>query len=242
MRWVGNEEGIAGDPCWATLTSGGMLPGLADAEVLNRGMRDGSEWLPAECDVSIRPGWFYHPAEDGQVKTPEQLMDLYFRSVGRGASLLINLPPDRRGRIHAADAAALAGFRQLREAAFGVNLAAGARATLPAAAVVTDGNADTYWHPSPDDRAPYELALELRSAATFNVIGLREYLPLGQRVDEFAVEAEVDGAWVELGRATSIGSLRLLRVETTTAARLRLRVLAASAPPALSELALYSPS
>ena len=99
-RWVGNEDGVAGDPCWATLADERLAFGSADTARLNRGDRPGALWVPAECDVSIRPGWFYHPKEDGRVKSPEALMDLYYASVGRGATLLLNVPPDRTGRIH----------------------------------------------------------------------------------------------------------------------------------------------
>ena len=94
VRWVGNEKGIAFDPAWATLNRDDFAPGEADEARLNRGDRPGTHWLPAECDVSIRPGWFYHPAEDEKVKSPDELLDLYYQSVGRGASFLLNVPPD----------------------------------------------------------------------------------------------------------------------------------------------------
>src|ERR1022692_420784 len=98
VRWVGNERGIAGKTCWATLSPEGFSPGYANESRLNSGDRPGTRWIPAECDVSIRPGWFYHEKEDDAVKTPEQLLELYYQSVGRGANFLLNLPPDRRGR------------------------------------------------------------------------------------------------------------------------------------------------
>src|SRR6185436_9705360 len=99
VRWVGNERGVAGETCWATLNRDEFVPGRADEARLNRGDRPGSHWVPAECDVSIRPGWFYRQNEDTKVRTAENLMDLYFTSVGRGASFHLNLPVDRRGRI-----------------------------------------------------------------------------------------------------------------------------------------------
>jgi alpha-L-fucosidase len=95
VRWVGNERGIAGETCWATLNREDFVPGRADEARLNRGDRPGTHWAPAECDVSIRPGWFYHAREDSRVRTPQNLVDLYYSSVGRGASLLLNLAPDR---------------------------------------------------------------------------------------------------------------------------------------------------
>src|SRR6516225_1101973 len=102
FRWVGNESGVAGDPCWATLNVAGRYPG-GKSEGLNSGERPGTDWIPAECDVSIRPGWFYHAKEDQRVKTPGKLLDIYYKSVGRGACLNLNIPPDRRGQIHDED-------------------------------------------------------------------------------------------------------------------------------------------
>ena len=96
VHWIGNERGTAGETFWDTLNPAGRCPG-SDKAGLNSGERDGTDWIPGECDVSIRPGWFYHASQDAKVKTPEQLLDLYFKSAGHGASLLLNLPPDRRG-------------------------------------------------------------------------------------------------------------------------------------------------
>jgi alpha-L-fucosidase len=124
IRWVGNERGFAGDPCWTTLdmTRPMRYPG-GSSEGLNSGERPGTAWLPAECDVSIRPGWFYHAAEDAKVKTPAQLLDIYYKSVGRGACLNLNLPPDRRGRINERDVESLKSFRRILDATFATNLA-----------------------------------------------------------------------------------------------------------------------
>ena len=104
VRWVGNERGVAGETCWATLNAADFIPGVADEKRLNHGDRPGTHWIPVECDVSIRSGWFYHEKEDAKVKTPGQLVELYYKSIGRGAVLLLNIPPDRRGRIHEDDA------------------------------------------------------------------------------------------------------------------------------------------
>jgi alpha-L-fucosidase len=247
VRWVGNEKGIAGDPSWATLNRDDFAPGEADEARLNRGDRPGIHWLPAECDVSIRPGWFYHPAEDGKVKTPLELLDLYYKSVGRGASLLLNVPPDRRGRIHENDERALRGFRQLLDATFRTDLARGARASASnvrggdarfAAANVLDGRRDTYW--ATDDAATTpELVLDLGRPVTLNVVSLREYLPLGQRVEDWALDAWTDHAWREFAKGTAIGSRRLWRGDDVTTDRVRLRITGAPACPAISEMALF---
>ncbi|MEZ4833799.1 MAG: alpha-L-fucosidase [Caldilineaceae bacterium] len=207
VRWVGNEKGIAGDPCWSTIRADLLFPGIdADAfktrltsdmvaawgspmELLNRGDRHGDAWLPAECDVSIRPGWFYHAAEDDKVRTPENLVDLYFQSVGRGASFLLNLPPDRRGQIHENDVKSLREFRRRLDEIFAKDLAKLARCTADntrgdslqfAPANVLDDDPETYWATDDDIHTP-ALILEFAQPITFNVVSLREYLPLGQR-------------------------------------------------------------
>jgi alpha-L-fucosidase len=242
IRWVGNESGIAGDPCWSRLDRDRFAPGEANAEELNAGHRSGSHWVPAECDVSIRPGWFYHAAEDGAVRSPDNLLDLYFQSVGKGASLLLNLPPDRRGLVHETDAAALLGFRQRLQSIFAANLAQGAQVSGPvgecSAQNLVDGSPDTYWS-ADGGAAQAEVVLEFPAAVTFNIASLREHLPLGQRVDRFALDVDHQGHWQEWGSASSIGSRRLLTGKKVTTSRLRLRILEASAPPALSELALH---
>jgi alpha-L-fucosidase len=247
VRWVGNEKGIAGDPSWSTLNRDDFAPGEADEARLNRGDRPGTHWLPAECDVSIRPGWFYHASEDEEVKTPRELLDLYYKSVGRGASFLLNLPPDRRGRIHERDEASLREFRRLVDATFGTDLARGARATASnvrggdarfAAANVLDGKRGTYWATDDAVTTP-ELVLDLGRPTTFNVVSLREHLPLGQRVEDWALDAWRDDAWGEFARGTAVGSRRLWRGPDVTTTRVRLRVTKAPACPAISELALH---
>jgi alpha-L-fucosidase len=241
IRWVGNEHGIAGDPCWATFTPSGFALGEPDNTLLNHGQRNGDCWLPAECDVSIRPGWFYHAAEDNQVKTPEELVKLYFQSIGRGASLLLNLPPDRRGQVHEKDAQALAAFQERLKRIFQANLARRAKAASPqggAASLALDGSDRTFWSPG-NESTPAELILEFTEPVAFNMISLQEYLPLGQRIDSFAFDAWTDGGWVELAASSSIGSRRLLRIADTRASKARLRVLEASAPPALAALSLF---
>jgi alpha-L-fucosidase len=246
IRWVGNERGVAGETCWATSNREDFAPGRADEARLNRGDRPGTHWVPAECDVSIRPGWFYHQHEDDQVKTPEQLVDLYYSSVGRGASLLLNLPPDRRGRIHEHDVRALQEFRRVIETTFTTNLAAGARAGASnsrggafAPGKVLDGSKTTYWA-TDDDARTASLVLDLRRDASFNVVRLREYLPLGQRVEAVALDQWLSGGWVEFATTTSIGNCRLIRGPRITTSRVRLRVTQAPACPAIAEVGLFA--
>ncbi|SFJ65313.1 alpha-L-fucosidase [Caulobacter sp. UNC279MFTsu5.1] len=239
LRWVGNERGFAGDPCWATMDDGPYTEAKGTS-----GVRGGSVWWPAEVDVSIRPGWFWHAYEDAEVKSPGRLQKIYFESVGRGTNLLLNLPPDRRGRIPDEDVAALKAWGEARRALFARNLAAGARAQASAArpghaaTAVLDGARDTYWACDAGAAAP-ELTLTLPEARTFDVVRLREHLPLGLRVTEFALDVW-DGGWREIARHQGIGAQRLVRLAAPVATRkLRLRVLDAPAGPAISEVSLF---
>ncbi|HJZ80846.1 MAG TPA: alpha-L-fucosidase [Pyrinomonadaceae bacterium] len=249
VRWVGNERGVAGETCWATLNREDFVPGRADQNRLNRGDRPGSSWVPAECDVSIRPGWFYHSPEDAKVRTAENLVGLYYSSVGRGASLLVNLPPDRRGRIHENDVQSLREFRRLLDATFARDLAQGA--ALSASNVrggnhdqrflprnVADNRRETYWASDDEVKTP-ELVLDFKHEITFNVVRLREYLPLGQRVEGFAIDVWRDNQWIELANGTSIGNCRLVRMAPVTTSKMRLRITKAPVCPAISEMGVY---
>ncbi|HEX9730252.1 MAG TPA: alpha-L-fucosidase [Gemmatimonadales bacterium] len=249
VRWVGNERGIAGETCWATSNREEFAPGRADADRLNRGDRPGTHWVPPECDVSIRPGWFYHASEDDRVRTPRDLVDLYYRSIGRGASFLLNLPPDRRGRIPDADVRSLRAFRRLLDATFNSSLATAARVTASnvrgnghdarfLAENVLGRSRSTYWTTDDGITIPV-LTLDLGRAVTFNVVRLREYLPLGQRVEAIALDRWRDDGWVEFANATSIGNCRLVRTVPVTTSKVRLRITQAPVCPAIAELALF---
>ncbi len=246
VRWVGNERGIAGDPSWSTLNKDDFAPGRADEARLNRGDRPGSHWVPAECDVSIRPGWFYHPNEDSKVKSAATLVDLYYSSVGRGASFLLNLAPDRRGQIPDPDLNSLREYRRLIEATFKEDFAQGARVSASnsrgsrfSPRNVVDRRRDTYWTTDDQTTTP-ELILYLGRERTFNVVRLREYLPLGQRVEAFALDIRKDNEWQEFARGTSIGNCKLVRAQPVTASQVRLRITQAPVCPAISEFALFA--
>ncbi len=254
VRWVGNEQGIAGDPCWAAYDPVGADGGAASpGDVRERespaGHRHGAKWLPAECDVSIRPGWFWHERENDRVKTAAQLVDLYYQSVGRGANLLLNVPPNRHGLLAAEDQASLRSFGEYRRSTFGKNLAAHARAWASqvrgndrayGAGNLVDGRSDTCWAVD-DGVLAAEATIDFGRALTFRVIRMREAIRFGQRIDRVAVDRWNGGAWVQLAAATAIGARRLIRIERPVAAqRLRLRVTEASASPALSEFAVFA--
>ncbi|MDR2913185.1 MAG: alpha-L-fucosidase [Alistipes sp.] len=246
-RWMGNERGVAGETNWSTLNIAGFEPGLGapPSRVLNTGEQGGEAWVPAETDVSIRPGWFYSPSTDSRVKSAEQLMEIYYTSVGRNSNLLLNVPPDRTGRINAADSTALMSFRQAREAAFANNLAAGAltltnslRGREFSAKNITDGDPDTYWA-AKDEALSAELEIDLGAEQTFNRLLLSEHIPLGQRVSGVTVECRKEnGEWEPVTEATTIGYKRILRFDEVTARHIRIS-LTALACPTLSNVAVY---
>jgi alpha-L-fucosidase len=175
--------------------------------------------MPAECDVSIRPGWFWHASENDKVKPPEKLFDLYLKSVGRGASFLLNVPPDRRGLIHENDAASLREFGKRVRDTFGRNVAAGINPIMRNSDVI----------------------LDLGAVRRFVYVQLREDIALGQRVGAFAVDIWKDGMWTEAGKGTSIGLCRILQLPQAVATpRVRLRILKTEATPRIAEFGLYT--
>jgi alpha-L-fucosidase len=168
--------------------------------------------------------------------------------VGRGANLILNLPPDRRGIIHENDVRSLREWRRILDATFAQDLARGASVTTSntrgndarfAGVAVVDGKRDTYWA-TDDAVTSAELVLDLGRRVTFNVVRVREYLPLGQRVDSFAVDGWIDGQWQECAAETSIGNQRLVRTRDVTTAKVRLRITQAAACPAISEVSLFA--
>lgn len=247
VRWVGNERGVAGEPCWATIDLPLLLTGAPDVKVLETGQRHGSHWVPAEVDVSIRRGWFYHEAENDRVKSGARLVSIYYTSIGRGANLILNIPPDRRGRIHEKDIASLREMRRILDATFARNLARQA-ALQPShvrggdaafgADKLLDDLPGTYW--STDDGVTQpELVLEWEAPVEFDVVRLAEDIRLGQRVEEFALDRWTGEDWVEFARATGIGPQRLVRFDPVKTQRLRLRVTKSPVCPAISEFGLF---
>ena len=252
VRWVGNEKGVAGETCWATYTphspSGGPgSPGDVIASESTAGTRDGKYWMPAECDVSIRPGWFFHPSENGKVKTSAELFQLYLDSVGRGASFLLNIPPDRRGQLFETDAASVVEFGKRVQHTFSDNLAkrASAKANdtrahgVHALERLVDGRRETYWAAAEGAKTA-SLMFDFAQPVRFDFARLREYTPLGQRIGSFTIEAWGDGVWSRIAQGTSVGIGRIVRLaKPTETNRVRLSLESAAAP-ALSEFGLYA--
>jgi len=211
LRWIGNEQGVAGDPNWAPVDPsrvgfpGDGAPGVTEA--LLHGDPDGSVWRPGETDTSIRPGWFHHAAEDIHVRSVDQLVQLYFTSVGRNSKLLLNVPPTATGQLHPTDVARLAGMRRALDMLFGQDLAAGRHWT---------------WRRTGPRSA--EAELELESGAMVGIADLREEIERGQRVARYSLESSDGGPWRTLTAGSTIGCRKLDRFPPRSVHRLRLRL------------------
>jgi alpha-L-fucosidase len=201
-------------------------------------------WYPAETDVSIRPGWFYHENQDGRVKTPEVLVDIYYSSVGRNSVLLLNIPPDKRGRIHGNDMKSLRGMRTILDETFKTNFAAGAKVTASSekkghtASSVIDEDMDNYWT-SGDGIESASLDFELAAEQTFDRVMLEEDIRVGQRIEEFHLESWDGKQWRPFARGTTIGYKRLLRFPSVRAGKVRLIIDKSRTSPTLYAFGLY---
>lgn len=247
-RWVGNEKGFAGATNWSFLREGEVHPGYEKSYELQYGHADGNQWVPAECDVSIRPGWFYHPEEDDRVKSPDQLVDLYYRSVGHNATLLLNFPVDRRGLIHPVDSANAVRFHEMIQQQLKTNLVAGMTPKVSnerggdfVASALTDDNFDTYWA-TEDGVTTADIEFSFDTPTRMNRMMLQEYIPLGKRVKAFVVEYLDKDTWLPVKlneETTTIGYKRLLRFETVETKGIRIRITDARGPLCLSSVGVY---
>jgi len=244
VRWVGNEDGFAGETNWSTLRRDEFYPGSPNYEELTNGHADGTHWVPAECDVSIRPGWYYHPEQDTAVKTLEKLVDIYYHSVGRNGLLLLNLPVDARGLVHEADERQLRRLGEVIRADFSKNLLVGKTMTASdergknfTLKNILDQDPETYWATG-DGIHTAIVEMDLGETTTFNRLMLQEYIRLGQRVDTFRVSVFKNDKWEPLASGTTVGYKRILRFENQTADKVKIE-LGARAPLCISHLGIY---
>lgn len=231
-RWMGNERGVAGETNWSTLNIEGFEPGhgAPPSEILNSGEMGGNAWVPAETDVSIRPGWFYSPSTDDKVKSVKKLMDIYYTSVGRNSNLLLNVPPDRRGRIHPNDSIRLMEFRDAINNDFKIDLIKDAeiqtscvRSHTYKASNMQDGDYNTFWA-AEDNMLTPSIEIDFKGEKRFNRLMLQEYIPLGQRVASFTVKCWDNDKkdWEELTKATTIGYKRILRFPVVATSKIKI--------------------
>jgi alpha-L-fucosidase len=255
IRWVGNERGYASDTTWETFTPHGKngtrpAPGNVEYGESPRGQRNGKYWMPAECDVPLRPGWFYHASQDGKEKTAAQLFAIYIHSVGRAANMNLGLAPDTTGQLSKGDATRLEEFGKLLHETFSDNLAA--KATFKASNIrgndkkhygpenLIDENRYSYWATDDNIHTP-EIVFDLHELKTFNIIQLREDIKLGQRITSVAIDEWKGGKWGQIASATGIGANRLIKLpEFITTDKIRLRITGSPVCIALSKFGLYA--
>ncbi|XP_058748481.1 alpha-L-fucosidase 1-like [Vicia villosa] len=249
-RWVGNENGVAGSTCWSLFNSSVIQIGGGDNDPRYQSQGDpfGSEWVPALCDVSIRPGWFWHASE--HPKSARELLEIYYKSVGRNCKLLLNVPPNTSGLISPEDIQVLREFSELRHSIFSHNLAASA--SLNASSTrggirdsrfspykVLEESIQTYWAPE-ENQSKWILYINLKELVSFNVLKLQEPIHMGQRVIQFHLEVLIrDGFWKRVVNGTTIGYQRLLLFQKLKSQYLKLVVDKSRADPLISYLGIY---
>ena len=244
IRWCGNENGIINSTNWNLLDTAGFKRGEGSPpnDTLNRGNVNGKHWIPAEADVSIRPGWFYHAKEDSKVKSPKTLFNLYLKSVGNGGNLLLNVPPDRTGRINSVDSASLMGFRCLRDEAFANDLFKGATLRTNSnqpkkLSHLLDHSIQTYWASSL--QANTEIIVLLPKKTNINTVVLEEMIAYGQRVCDFTIEVFDGHAFQKIFTGTTIGRKKIASFTKQETAKLRITILNAKAAPVLRNISGY---
>ncbi|WP_121356664.1 alpha-L-fucosidase [Flavisolibacter nicotianae] len=262
VRWVGTESGYGREQEWSVVPANNLdqsavaansQRGIAfkpegDMRGDDLGSRQqilkakGLVWYPAETDVSIRPGWFFHESENGKVKTPEKLLDIYFHSVGRNGVLLLNIPPDKRGLVHENDVRQLKEWKQLRDEVFKTNLvktAAIQASNGSRTGVLTDEKTGT----DLATRAPDSVVtvnLSWKTPQTFSVLCLQENIRKGQRIEQFVLDYWDGKDWRKAAGGTTVGYKRLVQFEAVRASKVRLRILSSRLNPCLAELGLYN--
>ena len=243
VRWIGNERGIAGDPVWHKVKKAKITDDVKN-EYLNHGDPEGDMYSVGEADVSIRSGWFYH--DNQQPKSIKDLMDIYFKSVGRGTPLLLNIPPNKEGKFADADVARLQEFRATLDQMYATDFAKGATVTasstrknhLYQASHLTDGKDDTSWALANDAKTG-EFTVDLGQKRRFDVVELKEDIAKGQRISGFKVEVELNGRWVPYGEGSTVGYRRLIQGQPVEAQKIRVTITGAQATPILTNFSVY---
>jgi len=248
IRWCGNESGFVNETNWCLFSNDTLYPGKPGIEnLLATGMADGDKWIPAEVDVSIRPGWFYHENENERVKTAEQLFRIYLNSVGRGANLLLNIPPGPDGLLHPLDIEALTSWKQMRDSIFARNIAAEAQISathtrpgsgLYGAVNLTDGNPHTYWA-TDDTVKSADIILHWDNPRQISYVLIQEHIELGQRIRQFEIDALAGGEWKCVVKGTTIGYKRIAETGISGCSAIRIRFIDAKACPVISNIEVY---
>ena len=246
VRWVGNEHGFAYETTWGNLMRDSVYAGMPDyPERFASGQENGTHWVPAESDVSIRPGWYYHEYEDHKVKTLPQLLDIYYKSIGQNSSLLINFPVDRRGLIHEKDVEQIMKLADKIKEDFAVDLAktdevsaSNERGKGFEIENVIDEDKESYWA-TEDGVIESSIVLTLAEPTLINRFVVQEYIPLGQRIKSFTLEVETENGWEEIYHGTTVGIKRILRFDDILAMQVRFTITDAKASPTISNIGIF---
>ena len=243
IRWIGNERGIAGDPVWHKVKKANITENVKN-EYLNHGDPDGDMYSVGEADVSIRSGWFYH--DNQQPKSLKELMDIYFKSVGRGTPLLLNIPPNKEGKFADADVERLKEFKATLDQMYATDFAKGATVTASSTrqnhlykeSHLTDGKDDTSWALS-NDATTGSFTVDLGQKRRFDVVELKEDIAKGQRISGFKIEVETNGRWVPYGEGSTVGYRRLIQGQPVEAQKIRVTITGSQATPILTNFSVY---
>ena len=230
IRWVGNERGYGYDTMWSPILRDKIYPGCPDFDNYRNGQENGTHWVSPEVDVSIRPGWYYHPEQDDKVKTPDSLLKIYAASVGRNANLLLNIPVDIRGLIHENDSASLMGFAAIRAKSL-VNLLKG-NSSNP----LFDGKNSTYWMASLKKN---DIQVDLKTPQKVNTIMLQEPIALGQRVSSFELELVDELGNKEVIKAGTVGHKRMITFKERKLKSFQIRFTSSRGTVLISNLEAY---
>ena len=244
IRWVGNEKGYANETTWSPIYRDSVFAGMPDFQRFASGQENGTHWVPTETDVSIRPGWYYHPEQDDQVKSLSKLVDIYYNSVGLNSSLLLNLPVDNRGLIHENEVKNLKALADYLNTTFSYNYSKGQKVKTSSTLkgydnkALIDDDKKTYWASGVNDQNP-TIEIHLDNPALLNTFMIQEYLPMGQRVKSFYFEVFSDGNWEKIYEGSTIGNKRLIRFETQNIEKARFTVNDKKAQIVISNIGLF---
>jgi alpha-L-fucosidase len=244
IRWVGNEKGYANETTWSPIYRDSVFAGMPDFQRFASGQENGTHWVPTETDVSIRPGWYYHPEQDDQVKSLSKLVDIYYNSVGLNSSLLLNLPVDNRGLIHENEVKNLKALADYLNKTFSYNYSKGQKVKTSSTlkgydnSALIDDDKKTYWASDINDQNP-TIEIHLDNPVRVNTFMIQEYLPMGQRIKSFYFEVFSGGNWGKIYEGSTIGNKRLIRFKTQTIERVRFTVNDKKAQIVISNIGLF---
>jgi len=244
IRWVGNEKGYASKTTWSNIYRDSLYGGMPDYYKFSSGQEFGTHFIPTETDVSIRPGWYYHPEEDNKVKSLDKLIDIYFNSIGLNSSLLLNIPVDKRGLIHENDALRMLELNKFLKNTINKNFIEESEINFnnkshPINKII-DKNINTF--------CPFKLKnnniinITLKNEKIVDVFEISENINLGQRIKEFVFEIKVNEKWVTVEKGTTVGKKRLIKFEPLIVKDLRFTIVDSKDIPLISELGLYKSS